>query len=149
MQPHTDAPTVLCLLRGTTARLLRLADIAAAPTATVPAPQDYPPGTVTCSGLLGRDHMFFRDGHFVKRLQYLPRDMNRVVLVDADVETYKWNPRNTLLVKPYKEYDPKDTALQSATKMILGTRWRVCEGAAAGAGTVDIGRSPPRCNVAS
>ena len=30
------------------------------------APQGYPPGTVTCSGLLGREHMFFRNGKFVK-----------------------------------------------------------------------------------
>ena len=28
--------------------------------------QGYPPGTVTCSGLLGREHMFFRNGKFVK-----------------------------------------------------------------------------------
>ena len=57
---------------------------------------------------------------FAQRLNFLPRDMNKVVMVDADAETYTWNPRNTLLVKPYKEHDPKDTTLRSAAKMILG-----------------------------
>lgn len=50
--------------------------------------------------------------------------MNKVVMVDADAETYTWNPRNTLLVKPYKEHDPKDTTLRSAAKMILGESCR-------------------------
>ena len=65
--------------------------------------------------------MFFRDGHFVKRINYLPRNMNRVVIVDADPDTYKWNPSNTLLVKPIEKYDPEDTTLKSAAKLILGT----------------------------
>lgn len=82
----------------------------------------FPPGTISMNGLLAREHMFFRDGHYVKRLNYLPRDMNKVVLVDHSAESYKWNPNNTLLVKPYEEFDASDDTMRKVTQMIMTMR---------------------------
>ena len=49
-----------------------------------------------------------RDGLMIKRLDYMNRDISRIILIDDNPEAFQLFPRNTLQVKPFN--DVKDSA---------------------------------------
>jgi import inner membrane translocase subunit TIM50 len=49
-----------------------------------------------------------RDGMMIKRLDYMNRDIDRIILIDDSPEAFQMFPRNTLQVKPFD--DVKDSA---------------------------------------
>jgi import inner membrane translocase subunit TIM50 len=53
-----------------------------------------------------------RNGVMLKRLDYMNRDMSRIVLIDDSEETSSLFPRNTLIIRPFSDINDKsDTAL--------------------------------------
>lgn len=46
--------------------------------------------------------MIWVDGHYVKDLKYLNRDLNKVVVVDIDKNNVKRHQQNVILLSHYK-----------------------------------------------
>lgn len=61
---------------------------------------------------LGATHGELRDTVIVKRLDFMNRDVRRIILVDDDPQSFQDFPRNTIKIKPYVNiYDKNDTIL--------------------------------------
>ena len=61
---------------------------------------------------LGPTAAELRDNIYYKRLDYMNRDLRRIILIDDDEKASSLFPRNTLLVKPYTDLqDKSDTVL--------------------------------------
>ncbi len=61
---------------------------------------------------LGAESAEARGGVMLKRLDYMNRDVKRIVLIDDSPESSQMFPRNTLLIKPFSDINDKtDTAL--------------------------------------
>lgn len=80
------------------------------------------PGQVMVGGVLGREHMYFRDNKGEKRIDSLPRPMSGMLVVDHDPKTFENQPDNTILVPKMEEFDENDTAL--LTILALATMYR-------------------------
>ena len=61
---------------------------------------------------LGAESAEARGGVMLKRLDFMNRDIKRIVLIDDSSESSQLFPRNTLLIKPFVDiHDKTDTAL--------------------------------------
>ncbi|CAG2054513.1 unnamed protein product [Timema podura] len=58
---------------------------------------------------LVRDATHFVDGHHVKDLDCLNRDLSKVIVIDWNIESVKFHPNNTLLIKQWKGNDDDHT----------------------------------------
>ena len=58
-------------------------------------------------GQLFREHTTFKNGKFIKDLSKLNRDLNRVILIDDEEESFLYQPENAIKIKPFN--DPTDT----------------------------------------
>ncbi|XP_049791052.1 mitochondrial import inner membrane translocase subunit TIM50-C-like [Schistocerca nitens] len=63
---------------------------------------------------LVRDATHFVDGHHVKNLDCLNRDLSKVIVVDWDGESVKFHKRNTLILPRWKGNDDDKTLLDLA-----------------------------------
>lgn len=63
---------------------------------------------------LVRDSTHFVDGHHVKDLQYLNRDLRKVIVVDWSAENAKYNPENTLKIPRWNGNDDDTTLFDLA-----------------------------------
>lgn len=80
------------------------------------------PGQASIGGVLGREHMFFRNNKGEKRIDSLPRPMSNMLIIDYDRKTYENQPENTILVPKMNDFDEKDTTLY--TILTLATMYR-------------------------
>lgn len=46
--------------------------------------------------------MVYVEGHYVKDLKYLNRDLNKIIVVDIDKNNVKRHPKNVILLSEYK-----------------------------------------------
>ncbi|XP_067005619.1 mitochondrial import inner membrane translocase subunit TIM50-C isoform X2 [Anabrus simplex] len=63
---------------------------------------------------LVRDATHFVDGHHVKDLECLNRDLSKVIVVDWNRESVKFHPRNLLLIPRWKGNDDDQTLIDLA-----------------------------------
>ena len=73
---------------------------------------------------MGSPQCELRGDDLLKRLDYMNRDLSRIILVDDSPTSSKLFPRNTILVSPYEDVrDKKDTELIELTPVLaaLGT----------------------------
>jgi len=71
---------------------------------------------------LGPSHLEHRaDGKYIKRLDYMNRDMSKLILIDDDPEIADLYPNNVLLVSKFDEkaaYEARDTILSDLSPLL-------------------------------
>lgn len=61
------------------------------------------------------------DGVCIKRLDFMNRDIRKIILIDDSQESSSMFPRNTLLIKPFENvYDKQDKALLELIPLLQG-----------------------------
>lgn len=69
---------------------------------------------------LGSAHAELKDGVLIKRLDYMNRDLAKVLLIDDNPTAFQLQPENAIQVKPYIDvYDQKDTTLLELLPFLL------------------------------
>jgi import inner membrane translocase subunit TIM50 len=69
---------------------------------------------------LYRDATFFMNGFYVKDLKRLNRNINRVVVIDDDLEENQFHPENVIRVKAYDDpTDKTDNTLARITPLLI------------------------------
>ena len=61
---------------------------------------------------LFRAHTRYKDGKYIKDLNYLNRDLSKVIMLEANPDAWSENPNNTIKMEPW-DGDPKDKELIS------------------------------------
>ena len=64
---------------------------------------------------LFRDSTDFRDGHHLKNLDWLNRDLSKVIVVDWDSKSVGLHPNNALIIPRWRGDDEDQTLLELAT----------------------------------
>ena len=61
-----------------------------------------------------------KDGVIIKRLEYLNRDVSKIIVIDDNTEQYNRYPQNTLLIKPFDDLsDTADSSLLDLLPVLL------------------------------
>jgi len=69
---------------------------------------------------LYRDSCHFKNGHYIKDLNKLNRNVNRMILLDDDLEAAQFNPDNLIRVKAYEDpTDRADNTLERITPFLV------------------------------
>jgi import inner membrane translocase subunit TIM50 len=69
---------------------------------------------------LGSAHAELKDGVLIKRLDYMNRDLAKVLLIDDNPAAFQLQPENAIQVKPYIDvHDQKDTTLLELLPFLL------------------------------
>merc|ERR1711920_332107 len=69
---------------------------------------------------LYRDACHFKSGHYIKDLNRLNRNVNRMILIDDDEQAAEFNPNNLIRVKPYEDpTDRTDNTLERITPFLV------------------------------
>ncbi len=69
---------------------------------------------------LYREHTKFLNGHHVKDLSCLNRDLSKVILVDIYPESTRLNPENTLIIKRWVNDSDSDNVLPELETFLSG-----------------------------
>lgn len=64
---------------------------------------------------LFRDSTDFRNGHHVKNLNWLNRDLNKVIVIDWNPQSVQLHPDNAFIIPRWKGNDDDVTLLDLAT----------------------------------
>lgn len=64
---------------------------------------------------LFRDSTDFRDGHHVKNLNWLNRDLSKVIVVDWNAESVKLHPNNAFIISRWNGDDDDKTLIDLAS----------------------------------
>mmetsp|Transcript_688 Transcript_688/g.1084 ORF Transcript_688/g.1084 Transcript_688/m.1084 type:complete len:429 (-) Transcript_688:76-1362(-) len=69
---------------------------------------------------LYRDACYYKKGVYMKDLEKLNRNTNRIVYIDDDYESAKLNPNNHIKIKPYDDpTDREDNSLERITPFLI------------------------------
>ena len=61
-----------------------------------------------------------KDGVMIKRLEYLNRDVSKIIVIDDSTEQYNRYPQNTLIIKPFDDLnDTADSSLLDLLPVLL------------------------------
>lgn len=70
---------------------------------------------------LGNHHAEMRGDVMLKRLDYMNRDIRKIIVIDDDENAVSLSPRNALIVKPYTDvYDKEDRVLFDLIPLLQG-----------------------------
>lgn len=75
--------------------------------------------------MLFRDSTDFIDGHHVKNLDWLNRDLSKVIVVDWNPESVKLHPDNALVISRWKGNDD-DQTLSDLASFLKGIDFFFC-----------------------
>jgi import inner membrane translocase subunit TIM50 len=68
---------------------------------------------------LFKEHLTWKDGHFLKDLNRMNRDLSKVILIDDDENSFKWHPENGVVIPSWSK-DPNDKELLAVKAFLLG-----------------------------
>ena len=70
---------------------------------------------------LGAESAEAKGGVMLKRLDYMNRDLSRIVLIDDSESTSSLFPRNTLLIKPFTDINDKTPNIRTTVAPLFMT----------------------------
>ena len=69
---------------------------------------------------MGKEATKLEGRKYIKDLRYLNRDLKKVIMLDFDPETAKYNPENLIIVPEYTG-DPQDRELVHMIHFLIGS----------------------------